>query len=168
MTLPARRLEPGDPAPAFVLVDADSRPVSLADLAGRRGVVSFSPAAGTPGCTRQAGDVEGALPELQRAGVAVVGVSPDPPAALAAFRDAEGLTFPLLSDADHAAVTAYGAWGEKLYGRTVTGVLRSTVVVDEQGVVPGRGDRPRRPAPARPGAADRLSRRVTTVGRTGP
>ena len=130
------RLAPGDPAPAFTLPDADGEPVSLADFAGRKVVVYFYPAASTPGCTTQACDFRDAVTEFEGAGFAVVGVSPDPPAKLARFRDAEGLTFPLLSDPDKGVLTAYGAFGEKsLYGKTVTGVIRSTVVVDEQGAV---------------------------------
>ena len=130
------RLSPGDAAPAFTLPDADGAPVSLADFAGRRVVVYFYPAAGTPGCTAQACDFRDGLGEFEGAGFAVVGVSPDAPAQLARFRDAEQLTFPLLSDPDRGVLTAYGAHGEKqLYGRTVTGVIRTTVVVDEQGVV---------------------------------
>ena len=130
------RLSPGDPAPAFTLPDADGRPVSLSDFAGRKVVVYFYPAASTPGCTTQACDFRDAIAEFEGAGFAVVGVSPDPPEKIARFRDAEGLTFPLLSDPDRAVLTAYGAFGEKsLYGKTVTGVIRSTVVVDEHGAV---------------------------------
>ena len=130
------RLSPGDPAPAFTLPDADGRPVALADLAGRKVVLYFYPAAGTPGCTAQACDFRDELSEFEGAGFAVVGISPDPPAKLARFRDAEGLTFPLLSDPSREVLTAYGAYGEKqLYGKTVTGVIRTTVVVDEQGTV---------------------------------
>ncbi len=133
---PTPRLSPGDRAPDFRLPDADGREVALADFAGRRVVVYFYPAASTPGCTTQACDLQERLPDLGAAGVDVVGVSPDPPAALARFRDEQSLTFPLLSDPDHSVLTAYGAWGEKqLYGKTVTGVIRTTVVVDEQGLV---------------------------------
>ena len=130
------RLSPGDPAPAFTLPDAGDAPVSLTDFTGRRVVVYFYPAASTPGCTAQACDFRDELTGFEGAGFAVVGISPDPAAELARFRDAERLTFPLLSDPDRAVLTAYGAYGAKqLYGRTVTGVIRTTVVVDEQGVV---------------------------------
>lgn len=94
------RLSPGDPAPEFTLPDADGRPVSLADFRGRSVVVYCYPAASTPGCTTQACDFRDNLGEFEGAGFAVVGISPDPPAKLARFRDAEGLTFPLLSDPD--------------------------------------------------------------------
>jgi len=130
------RLEPGQFAPAWSLPDAEGDTVSLADYAGRKLIIYFYPAAMTPGCTTQACDFRDNLSVLQQAGYAVVGVSPDPPAALATFTAEESLTFPMLSDEDRSVLTAYGAFGEKqLYGKTVTGVIRSTVVVDEQGVV---------------------------------
>ena len=136
MSASAVRLQPGDRAPDFTLPDADGRPVSLADLRGRKAVVYFYPAASTPGCTAQACDFRDELGEFEGAGFAVVGVSPDPPAKLARFRDAQRLTFPLLSDPDRQVLTAYGAYGAKsLYGKIVNGVVRSTVVVDEDGTV---------------------------------
>ena len=132
----APRLEPGQPAPDFTLPDADGRPVSLHDLRGRKVVLYVYPAASTPGCTTQACDFRDSLSSLQAAGYEVVGLSPDPPTKLARFRDAEGLTFPLLSDPDKQVLAAYGAFGEKsLYGKLVRGVIRSTFVLDEQGVV---------------------------------
>ena len=128
------RLSPGDAAPEFTLPDADGKPVSLSDYRGRSVLVYFYPAASTPGCTKQACDFRDSLTELDTAGFAVLGVSPDLPAKLAKFRDAQGLTFPLLSDVDRSVLTAYGAYGEKqLYGKTVTGVIRSTFVIDPQG-----------------------------------
>ncbi len=130
------RLSVGDTAPDFALPDADGTPVSLSSLRGRNVVLYVYPAAATPGCTTQACDFRDSLSALAIAGYAVVGLSPDTPATLAAFRDAEGLTFPLLSDPDKTVLTAYGAFGEKsLYGKTVVGVIRSTFVLDEQGVV---------------------------------
>ena len=128
------RLSPGDAAPEFTLPDADGKPVSLSDYRGRSVMLYCYPAASTPGCTKQACDFRDNLGELETAGFAVLGVSPDPPAKLAKFRDAERLTFPLLSDVDRAVLTAYGAYGEKqMYGRTVTGVIRSTFVIDPLG-----------------------------------
>ncbi len=127
-------LSPGDTAPEFTLPDADGTPVSLSDYRGRPVVLYCYPAASTPGCTKQACDFRDNLAELDTAGFAVLGVSPDSPAKLAKFRDAEGLTFPLLSDVDRSVLTAYGAYGEKqMYGRTVTGVIRSTFVINAQG-----------------------------------
>ncbi len=130
------RLEPGQPAPDFTLPDADGTPVSLHDLRGRKVVLYVYPAASTPGCTTQACDFRDSLSSLQSAGYEVVGLSPDPLAKLARFRDEQSLTFPLLSDPFKDVLTAYGAYGEKsLYGKTVQGVVRSTFVVDEQGVL---------------------------------
>jgi len=130
------RLAPGDPAPDFTLPDADGKPVSLSEFRGRRVIVYFYPAASTPGCTTEACDFRDNLAELNDAGFDVLGVSPDQPAKLAKFRDAEGLTFPLLADPDKQALTAWGAYGEKqMYGKTVTGVIRSTFVVDPDGKV---------------------------------
>jgi thioredoxin-dependent peroxiredoxin len=130
------RLTSGDTAPDFTLPDADGKPVSLADYRGRRVVVYFYPAAGTPGCTKQACDFRDSLTELNGAGLDVLGVSPDKPAKLAKFRDKEGLTFPLLSDADKDVLNAWGAFGEKqMYGKTVTGVIRSTFVIDPEGKI---------------------------------
>jgi thioredoxin-dependent peroxiredoxin len=128
------RLSEGDQAPDFTLPDADGKPVSLAEHRGRKVLVYFYPAASTPGCTKEACDFRDNLAELNGAGVDVLGISPDKPAKLAKFRDAEELTFPLLSDVDKEVLTAWGAFGEKqLYGKTVTGVIRSTFLVDEEG-----------------------------------
>ena len=130
------RLSPGDPAPAFTLPDPDGQLVSLASFAGARVVLYVYPAAATPGCTTQACDFRDNLSHLQAAGYRVVGLSPDQPEKLAAFRDAEGLTFPLLSDVTRETLTAYGAYGEKqLYGKTVTGVIRSTFIIDAAGQI---------------------------------
>ncbi len=130
------RLSPGDTAPAFTLPDADGKPVSLADYRGRKVIVYFYPAASTPGCTKEACDFRDNLAELDGAGIDVVGISPDKPAKLAKFRDNEKLTFPLLSDPDREVLTAWGAFGEKtMYGKKITGVIRSTFLVDEQGKI---------------------------------
>jgi thioredoxin-dependent peroxiredoxin len=130
------RLAPGDEAPAFSLSDADGNTVRLADFKGRKVIVYFYPAASTPGCTKQACDFRDSLAQLNEAGLDVIGISPDKPEKLAKFRDAEGLTFPLLSDPDKKVLSAWGAFGEKkLYGKTVQGVIRSTFVVDEKGNV---------------------------------
>jgi peroxiredoxin Q/BCP len=124
----------GDEAPDFTLHDADGAEVSLRDFRGRTVILYAYPAAGTPGCTTQACDFRDNLASLQGAGYTVLGLSPDTPDALAAFREAEALPFPLLSDPDHAVLEAYGAWGEKQqYGRTYQGVIRSTFVIDGEG-----------------------------------
>ena len=128
------RLAAGDAAPDFTLPDADGKPVSLSEFRGRRVIVYFYPAASTPGCTTEACDFRDSLADLNDAGFAVLGISPDKPEKLAKFRDKESLTFPLVSDPDKSVLSAYGAYGEKtMYGKTVTGVIRSTFLVDEEG-----------------------------------
>src|SRR5215469_12611574 len=130
------RLEAGQPAPAFTLQDQDGKPVSLSDFSGDNVIVYFYPAAMTPGCTTEACDFRDNLSSLAAAGVTVLGISPDGPAKLAKFRERDHLTFPLLSDPDHEVEKAYGAYGEKkLYGKTTMGVIRSTFVIDPNGVV---------------------------------
>ena len=130
------RLEPGQQAPQWSLPDAEGTQVSLSDYAGRTVIIYFYPAAMTPGCTTQACDFRDNLAVLQQEGYAVVGISPDAPEKLAKFTEKESLTFPVLSDEDKSVLTAYGAFGEKkLYGKTVTGVIRSTVVVGADGTV---------------------------------
>ncbi len=130
------RLQPGDRAPDFTLTASDGATLSLEHLRGRRTVLYFYPAAGTPGCTTQACDFRDNLASLQGHGYDVVAISPDAPEAIAAFAGEFGLGFPLLADPDRRVLTAYGAYGEKkLYGKTVTGVIRSTFVLDADGVV---------------------------------
>ncbi len=130
------RLVPGDRAPDFDLADDSGGRLKLTDLRGQRAVIYVYPAAMTSGCTKQACDFRDSLDALTAAGIAVVGISPDKPAKLARFRAEEGLTFPLLADPDKEMLLAYGAYGEKkLYGKTVTGVIRSTFVIDAAGNV---------------------------------
>jgi peroxiredoxin Q/BCP len=130
------RLVPGDAAPAFTLSDADGATTALADYRGRNVVVYFYPKAATPGCTTEACDFRDSLSSLAAAGYAVLGISPDEVADIRAFAEAEGLTFPLLADADAATARAWGAWGEKTVGeRTFDGVIRSTFVLDADGIV---------------------------------
>lgn len=130
------RLEPGTPAPNFTLLDQDGTSVSLADLRGQKTILYFYPAAMTPGCTTQACDFRDSIASLQGAGYRVVGISRDTPAKLAEFRERDGLTFTLLSDPDHTVHSEYGVWGEKMnYGKVIEGVIRSTFVLDEQGVI---------------------------------
>jgi len=130
------RLSPADTAPAFALPDADGNVVELSSYRGKKVVLYVYPAAMTPGCTTQACDFRDNLQRFVDAGYVVLGLSPDKPEKLAKFRDAESLTFPLLSDVSKQTLTAYGAYGEKqLYGKTVTGVIRSTFLIDELGKV---------------------------------
>ena len=132
----AARLEVGQTAPGFSLPDADGNTVRLADFKGRAVIVYFYPAASTPGCTKQACTFRDSLAGLNGAGIDVVGISPDKPEKLAKFRDAEALTFPLLSDPDRTVLTAWGTFGEKkMYGKTVQGVIRSTFLIDKKGKI---------------------------------
>jgi len=132
------RLAVGDTAPDFTLPTASGEQIRLADVLaqGRTAVVYFYPAAGTPGCTTEACDFRDNIASLQGAGYAVIGISPDSPEKLRRFAEDEHLTFPLASDPDKDVLAAWGAWGEKsMYGKTVTGVIRSTVVVAPDGTV---------------------------------
>lgn len=130
------RLTPGDVAPDFTLPDDTGAEVSLSDFRGKQVIVYFYPAAMTPGCTKQACDFSDSLEALRAADTEVVGISPDSPDRLARFRERDGLTITLLSDADKSVMRAWGAYGEKkLYGKVVEGVIRSTVVVGPDGVV---------------------------------
>ncbi|MEC5198177.1 peroxiredoxin Q/BCP [Arthrobacter sp. PL16] len=132
----SERLAAGESAPDFTLDDAAGNEMTLSSLRGGKVVVYFYPAAATPGCTTEACDFRDNLASLGAAGYTVLGISPDPVAKLASFSEQEALTFPLLSDEDHAVAEAYGAWGEKKnYGKTYEGLIRSTIVVDEEGRV---------------------------------
>ena len=130
------RLTVGDTAPDFSLPTSDGSTFALSEHRGKHVIVYFYPAAMTPGCTTQACDFRDSLASLQSAGYEVVGISPDQVGKLEKFVERDGLTFPLASDPDKAVLTAYGAWGEKKnYGKTITGVIRSTVVVGPDGTV---------------------------------
>ena len=132
----SERLQPGDVAPDFTLATDTGEDVTLSGLRGRKVVLYFYPAAMTPGCTKQACDFTESLDSLRDAGYDVLGVSKDKPTRLAAFRERDGLTFPLLADEALDVHRAYGAYGtKKLYGKEVEGVIRSTFVIDEQGTV---------------------------------
>jgi len=132
----AATLSKGDTAPSIALSDQDGNEVALSDFSGRKVLVYFYPAASTPGCTTQACDFRDSLNSLSAAGYQVLGVSKDELPALQKFQKDEGITFPLLSDPTLAIHKAYGAWGDKsLYGKKVTGTLRSTFVIDEDGSI---------------------------------
>lgn len=131
-----QRLEAGQPAPDFTLPDQDGTPISLSSLRGQKVILYFYPEADTPGCTTEACDFRDNLATLGSAGYAVYGVSRDDLAKLQVFASGHGLSYPLLSDSDRSVHELYGVWGEKsLYGKTVTGVIRSTFVIDEDGVI---------------------------------
>lgn len=129
-------IEPGDAFPAFELPNQDGETVRLADLRGRKVVLFAFPKAATPGCTRQACGFRDHWAEVEEAGAVVLGLSPDPPAALARWKAKEALPYDLLSDPEHRFLERLGAWGEKsMYGRKYQGVLRSHWVIDEDGTL---------------------------------
>ncbi|MCD1287166.1 MAG: thioredoxin-dependent thiol peroxidase [Brevibacterium sp.] len=130
------QLSAGDQAPDFSLADANGTTYSKADFAGQKVILYFYPKAATPGCTTEACDFRDNLSSLAAAGFQVLGVSPDDAEALKAFAADESLTFPLLSDPGAELAKAYGSFGEKTIGdRTFEGTLRSTFVIDEEGVL---------------------------------
>lgn len=129
-------LEVGTKAPAFTLPDKDGKMVSLADFAGKRVVLYFYPKDNTPGCTRQACAFAGAYEAFQELDAVVIGVSKDSVASHQKFAEKYGLPFILLSDPELSAIQAYGVWQEKkLYGKVSMGVVRTTYVIDGNGVI---------------------------------
>jgi peroxiredoxin Q/BCP len=127
-------LNKGAKAPSFSLKDQDGRTVNLSDFKGRKLLLYFYPKADTPGCTTQACSIRDAMPDLSNLGIAAVGISPDQPRQVKRFSDKYRLSFPLLSDPEHATAEAYGAWGEKsMYGKKYQGILRSSFLIDESG-----------------------------------
>lgn len=130
------RLESGDKAPAFALLDDTGKTVKLADFKGKRVLLYAYPAAMTPGCTKQACDFRDNLKAFSKQDLVIIGISPDKPEKLAKFRERDDLTFTLVSDPDKSVLASYGAFGEKMmYGKTVTGVIRSTFVIDAKGKI---------------------------------
>lgn len=129
-------IDVGQPAPAFTAPAGGGQTVSLADYRGKKVVLYFYPKNDTPGCTKEACSFRDHWSALQERGVIVLGVSPDSEASHAKFAGKYSLPFPLLADADHAIASAYGAWGEKnMYGKKITGILRTTFLIDEKGVI---------------------------------
>ena len=129
-------VEQGDKAPDFTLPDQDGNPVTLSELRGRPVVLYFYPKADTPGCTTQACGIRDRRADYERAGARVLGVSPDPVAAIRKFADKYELDFELLADEDHEVAELYGVWGEKkMYGKTYLGVRRATFVIDPDGTI---------------------------------
>ena len=126
----------GSRAPAFELDADDGTTVSLAGLRGRIVVLYFYPKDDTSGCTTEACGIRDAWAAIRRSGAVVLGVSPDSVASHERFKRKYSLPFPLLADPDHRVAEAYGAWGEKsMYGRKYHGILRTTFVIDPDGIV---------------------------------
>lgn len=129
-------LKEGDKAPAFALADAAGRKVKLSDFAGRKVILYFYPKDDTPGCTTEACEFRDLQRSFDGKNSAIVGVSPDSPESHAKFAGNFSLPFKLLCDPTHETAEKYGAWGEKnLYGKKSMGILRTTVVIDENGKV---------------------------------
>ncbi|MDH3729729.1 MAG: thioredoxin-dependent thiol peroxidase [Acidimicrobiia bacterium] len=129
-------LQSGTLAPAFKATDHTGAMVALDDFAGSKLIMYFYPKAFTPGCTAESCDFRDNHKALSAAGYQIVGISPDEPGRLAEFKTEHNLSFPLLSDEDHAIAKAYGAWGtKKNYGREYEGMIRSTFAIDEQGTI---------------------------------
>ncbi len=130
------KLNVGDRAPDFSLLDQYRETLSLSDFQGQKLLLYFYPKAETPGCIRQAISIRDAAEELSSAGVAFVGVSPDAPEEQRAFDEKHNLHFPLLSDPDHKVAEAYGAWGAKsVQGQMKEGIIRSSFLIDEHGTI---------------------------------
>jgi peroxiredoxin Q/BCP len=128
------QLEQGDKAPDFTLKDQSGKEVGLSDYKGKKLLLYFYPKADTPGCTKQACSIRDSSGDLDKSGVAAVGISPDQPDKQQKFDTKYGLGFPLLSDPEHKTAEAYGVWGEKkMYGKTSMGIVRSSFLIDENG-----------------------------------
>ena len=129
-------MQVGDKAPDIALRTDSGTEFKLSSLKGKRVVLYFYPRANTPGCTIEACEFRDGIQKFAKKGAAVVGVSPDKPAAQAKFKDKFDLPFLLLADEDKAAAQAYGVWKEKnMYGKKVMGIERTTFVIDEQGKI---------------------------------
>lgn len=129
-------LQIGTKAPDFTLTDKDGKEVSLSDFLGKRVVLYFYPKDNTPGCTRQACAFAGAYEEFKNRGVEVIGISKDSVASHVKFAEKYGLPFVLLSDPQREAIEKYGVWQEKkMCGKVGMGVVRTTFIIDENGIV---------------------------------
>lgn len=129
-------LAEGTKAPLFTLADQDGNNVSLSDFRGQKVVLYFYPKDNTPGCTKEACSIRDNMPDFSRLNVKILGVSRDSGESHRKFIEKQNLNFTLLSDPEHKVMEEYGAWGEKtLYGRKSMGVIRSTFVINEDGVI---------------------------------
>ena len=130
------KLNIGDKAPAFSLLDQDGKKVSLSKFKGQKVLLYFYPKADTPGCTKQACSIRDASKDLNKLSVVAIGISPDEPSKLKKFNDKYELGFILLSDPEHKTAMSYGVWGKKsMYGKTYEGIIRSSFVIDEHGKI---------------------------------
>ncbi|GAB4307461.1 MAG: thioredoxin-dependent thiol peroxidase [Phototrophicales bacterium] len=128
--------EIGELAPDFELLNQDGKKVKLSDFRGKKVVLFAYPKAGTSGCTTQACGFRDQFPQISETNTVVLGISPDEPAALKKWKEAENLPYDLLSDPEHQVLEAWGAWGEKsMYGKKYFGVIRSHWVIDEEGKI---------------------------------
>lgn len=126
----------GQPAPPFEGPDQNGNIVRLSDYLGKKVILYFYPKDNTPGCTAEACSLRDGNEELIKEGFSVIGISPDTEKSHAGFASKFSLPFPLISDPEKKILQAYGAWGEKImYGKPVTGVLRSTFIIDEKGII---------------------------------
>ena len=129
-------LAEGTKAPLFTLADQDGNNVSLSDFRGQKVVLYFYPKDNTPGCTKEACSIRDNMPDFSRLNVKIFGVSRDSGESHRKFIEKQNLNFTLLSDPEHKVMEEYGAWGEKtLYGKKSMGVIRSTFVINEDGVI---------------------------------
>ena len=129
-------MKPGDSIPAVLGTDQNGTLHQASDYAGRKLIIYFYPKDNTPGCTAEACSLSGGYAELKRAGYALLGVSKDSAASHVKFADKYNLPFPLIADVDHQLQEAFGVWREKkMAGRTYMGTVRTTFIIDEQGVV---------------------------------
>lgn len=130
------KIAEGQKAPLFEGSDQNGKKVSLAEFKGKKVVLYFYPKDDTPGCTAEACNLRDNYSELIQKGFSVIGVSPDNEKSHAKFAGKYNLPFPLLADPDKKILESYGAWGEKnMYGKKVFGVMRSTFLIDENGII---------------------------------
>ena len=129
-------LQVGDKAPSLSVYDQDKTKIALKDFSGKKLVIFFYPAASTPTCTVQACNLRDNINLLKRNGIEVVGISVDDIAKQKKFKSKNELPFPLLADVDHTIVNAYGVWQNKvLFGKKYMGIVRTTFLIDEKGVI---------------------------------
>ncbi|MBK7712825.1 MAG: thioredoxin-dependent thiol peroxidase [Bacteroidales bacterium] len=130
------QLKEGSKAPQFEGIDQDGKAVKLSDLAGKKIVLYFYPKDNTPGCTAEACNLRDNYDSLIKQGFIVIGVSPDSEKSHKGFAGKFSLPFPLIADTSKKIMNDYGVWGEKkMYGRSYMGVIRTTFIIDEKGII---------------------------------